>query len=292
MRYLIVFLLIPFTCFSQNNFSEDILWSTMKYGGADCSEYFCTSYFNKFGKDTFINEIQYKTILKSVDSLQTEWTFQGYLREEGQKVFYRKNINDTLDCLLYDFDCSAGDTLVLDCWHYNPYFVVDSISFDEVLGISRKHIYISHVEQLGFEYWIEGIGSIRGILNTGRFHGLVGGDEQLLCCSVNELELFHDPDYINCYLDYKIVNEIKNPNICAEIKTFPNPVNGYLNIKLNTNEKILYIQLCDVMGNFLFQKIEVPTNSIKLDFGSLSNGVYILKIKSSDREFSRKIVIR
>jgi hypothetical protein len=252
----LLLLLLPTICNSQNIFQRDIKWSTMKYMGGDCVDYFCASYYTKFGNDTTINEKVYRKVLNSTDSLQIEWKNTGFVREEGQKVFYRKN-NDSIDYLLYDFDCKAGDTLRLDYWHYNPFFVVDSINYKVVMGISRKHIYISHVEHFGNEFWIEGIGSIRGILNSGKYHGLVGGFEQLLCCFIDSLQIYHDPDYENCYLTPSFVNSsLFNMNRVQETKLYqnsPNPFSSKTTIRFEIPQTVQKAQLhlCNMTGSLL-----------------------------------------
>ncbi len=184
-----------------NLFTDDMLWSTIKGTNCDLDDSDCRSYYTKIAHDTIINEVLYKRIMNSTDALMNKWDDAGFIREAGQQVFYRSKNSDT-ECLLYDFSCSVGDILNLDCsCIYESKFKVDSIKYLPVMGHTRKHIYLSYLENSSTECWIEGIGSLSGILNGGGAGNCATGfHERLLCCSKNDEIIYKDPDFDTCFL--------------------------------------------------------------------------------------------
>lgn len=231
MKYLLLLLFfLPTFANSQPLFTEDMLWSTMTGSGGDCGNYYCWSYYTKVAGDTIIDEKQYKRVLNSNDSLMNHWSVVGYIREVGQKIFYRR-MNTETDCLLYNFGCMVGDTLNLNCWctDKESEFKVDSINYLPVMGKNRKHIYLSYLNNSSTELWIEGIGSIGGVLNGGGSNNCItGGSESLLCCSKNGVELYHDYEYNNCYLNSGIITKkVIEPNkkwMYAIGQEYPTPI--------------------------------------------------------------------
>jgi hypothetical protein len=76
-------------------------------------------------------------------------------------------------------------------------------------------------------------------------------------------------------------------SIFENISIFPNPTNGLLNI--NSNEKV------EIIITNLLGKIVVPTQSFVgnriVDLSSLSNGIYIVKVKDNQNSGTIKIVL-
>ena len=77
------------SCFinSQSLFIEDKLWSNTSIGTSDGSEH--QSYWVKFQGDTLINNLEYKKVMRSDDSLHSNWDVKGFIREDvaSQKVY-------------------------------------------------------------------------------------------------------------------------------------------------------------------------------------------------------------
>ncbi len=280
---------------SESLFTKEMLWSTMMGPGGDCGNYYCWSYYTKVAGDTLIDEKQYKRVLNSNDSLMNHWSVVGYIREVGQKVFYRR-MNTEIDCLLYDFSCLVGDTLNLNCWcpDEESKFKVDSIKYLPVMGENRKHIYLSYLSNSSTELWIEGIGSIGGILNGGGSNNCItGGSENLLCCSKNGVELYHDHEYNNCYLGSKTVNSVQIFNVKNRfLKIFPNPSSSEINIKLNKSPaNTLTGKIIAIDGTTIkLFKIDNNTN-YTLDVRLLKPGMYFIHVRSGAEIYIEKIII-
>lgn len=88
-----------------------------------------------------------------------------------------------------------------------------------------------------------------------------------------------------------LISQIKHGN---EIKIYPNPFNNKTNIKLiNSNEKIINISLFDINSNKIRDLvIEKEQNDITLEKGTLSKGLYIIRIQTSKNIYTRKITIK
>jgi len=73
----------------------------------------------------------------------------------------------------------------------------------------------------------------------------------------------------------------------VEIKTFPNPSNGVVNLDVKNSSEV---EVLDQAGRLLMRKtIEVDEGLI--DLSALSSGIYFLKIKTTDKTYMQKIVI-
>ena len=79
---------------------------------------------------------------------------------------------------------------------------------------------------------------------------------------------------------------------------FPNPVDnqGELYIScLDNNQSNIYIELMDMYGSTYVEEIIRPFQSYKaqvISLSSLSKGIYILKLRTSDKVHIEKIIVR
>lgn len=78
-----------------------------------------------------------------------------------------------------------------------------------------------------------------------------------------------------------------NSEIIAEISIYPNPTQSFLNLKLPSNITIEYINLIDMNGKQIFHSTE---GLKKLDLSNVSNGIYLLQLKTNVGELSKRIV--
>jgi hypothetical protein len=88
-------------------------------------------------------------------------------------------------------------------------------------------------------------------------------------------------------------DEISFYSSSNEVKIFPNPTTGVVNIKFvdktNQNQEVI---ITDMIGNIILKET-VSTQSIaKINLSSLSNGIYSLTISNSKYKKTEKIVIQ
>ena len=152
----ILLIFIHIIGFAQNFVSENKLWSNTTIGSEFGSNY--ESFFVKFKGDTIINGQNYKNVLKSDNEDHTNWYHYAYIREDTiEKKVYLYKIFFEKEILLYDFSLDQGDSI--DC--FGEYIHVDSVYYHEFgnLPIKLKHIVFNYGR-----IWVEGIGSLRGVL--------------------------------------------------------------------------------------------------------------------------------
>ncbi len=296
MKYLLLLLFfLPIVANSQPLFTNEMLWSTMTGPGGDCGNYYCWSYYTKVAGDTIIDEKQYKRVLNSNDSLMNHWSVIGYIREVGQKVFYRR-MNTETDCLLYDFGCLVGDTLNLNCWcpDEESRFKVDSINYLPVMGENRKHIYLSYLSNSSTELWIEGIGCIGGILNGGGPNNCItGGSESLLCCSKNGVKLYHANEYNDCFLGSSTVNSIQISLTKNNfLRFYPNPANNKITVSNPFNIHIIKIEIIDLSGRTIQSWEELKPGENELIFENILPGIYLVKAKTKLGIETEKLIVQ
>ena len=87
-----------------------------------------------------------------------------------------------------------------------------------------------------------------------------------------------------------IVTKKENPAIEKEIKVFPNPATGILNV-VNTSEAAT-IKLYDVNGRLVRQQQIIGRTVQQVQVGHLKNGLYLLKIESTTGVITKKIVVQ
>ena len=73
------------------------------------------------------------------------------------------------------------------------------------------------------------------------------------------------------------------------VSVFPNPVNDFLNIQ-GGGEAIEQVILTDMQGKTLINKEVFGFENLKVNVNFLSSGMYTLKIKSSKKWFTFKIL--
>lgn len=191
-----LFMLFLLHCQGQTLLQEGKLWSNTSIGTMHGSTY--SSYFIKFMGDTTINGLGYKKIMKSDDALHSQWTLDGCIREEPttRKVFIFNEYTKK-DMLLYDFSLEEGDSILTgDGQSYIKVTKVINATFGSST-VPRKQIYFFDPD--GGLQWIEGIGSIWGVLEgLGSFY-TTGATLNLVCYSENDQLVYHNLRFSTCF---------------------------------------------------------------------------------------------
>jgi len=241
------------------------LYDFSSVGAKECCK---STNFIKIDNDTIQN---YKQVLKSIDSMKT-WKKIGNIKEKDKKIYFKDSTNT--EVLLYDFGVKVGDTIVYDYFDttsfYTNYYIIQVINIDTVdyLGKNRKRIEVKR--NLIHDYWIEGIGSINGILEPCSF--VTGGFRELLCVFNNSTQIYQNLKRSSCFLcDYNVEFQELNSS-----KTFIYPSLTKGNITIDNFEKIIGSELIvfNVLGEIV-QKQIILTKNIQIN---LAKGIYIFTI--------------
>lgn len=240
-----------------------------------------TSSYYIFG-DSTIDNIQYKKLFDSNEEIPVNWTLKGLVREDSTKKVWLKWPIDDEEELLYDFSVSAGDSLTLR-FDTVFYYSVDSVTVVNINGYPRNKYWISQDDFDWQETWIEGIGSNKGITNSGMAQA-VGGWSWLLCMSEFGEITYMNPYYNLCYMTSTSINESEK----LLIHVYPIPTKEILNIENIENVDIESISILNIAGQVI--KYYDP-KEIQLDISDINSGVVFLKISSKERDIIKKIII-
>ncbi len=129
----------------------------------------------------------------------------GAVREEDRRVYYRRKISQNYqdEVLLYDFNLNVGDTVTVN-WMGQQLMVMEE-SEVEVDGTMRRQLGLG-AYSFGYpptevdEYWIEGVGSTFGFLNSGS-EGMGGAFITLLCYHENGNLIWDNEEFDDCVMN-------------------------------------------------------------------------------------------
>ena len=159
----------------------------------------------KIEGDTLVDGVPYKVMYATRNEDLTGWNLWGFLREteDGQVFSRRPSTSD--EHLLYDFSMEVGDTICMcDYGFYECCMVVVEKGEILVNEEPRQQIVLEYPFGNGEqEVWIEGIGSLYGIIDSGS-HFLVGGSTDLLCYYEDGDLIWQNsyPSINSCYFVY------------------------------------------------------------------------------------------
>ena len=281
-----------FTGFSQYN-SELIdttkMWSTLDYWSWMPSMHFTR--YNKFSGDTLINQTGYTRVWEATDEGYSNWELKGFIREDTNSNIYLRTLYNQ-EGLIYKFNVNPGDNLSIN----NPFYVmcsttvldVDSV-FLELSNEWRKRITLAPVDPYGNEeYWIEGIGSLAGILHSS-YHSLplTGAGYDLLCYWENESLIYTNPDYNFCYSSTVSISESSEDN--SIISVYPSPLTSQSYVSLNSEDiKNGILEIRDIYGNLIKRTPIIPRNKILLERDQFKSGIYIITLFEGEKLIARK----
>lgn len=282
---LILSLVWPVMIYSQDYYplvEEDKSWNVMAVAFYPPFDTTFSTITYKFLGDTIINTETYKKLYSSNEENPTNWNLWRFMREDTNKRVWLKKNAEADECLMYDFSISEGDSIQVG-YGEPVYLYVDSITYVTVNGTLRpKHWMSCKVMPDYRETWIEGIGSNKGIVNSGSAF-VVGGWSWLLCMSEGEELIYMNPNYNSCYL----VTDIREKNN-ALIQVYPNPAKNKLKIENIENFRIESISIINLTG----QKIkQFEPKKTHLDISGITSGIYFLKITFEKGEIIKKIII-
>ena len=166
-------------------------------------------------EDVAINGMEYHTIYS-----QEQGVLLGAYRNEDNQVYYCKWNGSSYDdeVMLYDYDLEEGDFFNDEDEH--PMRVIEVSTITDHNGISRKKITFSF---LGLEdeteYWIEGVGSSKGFVNSCNYTPTSDGAIfHLLCYHVGDNLIYTNPTYNNCDVD-----DVEEPKTEYDVNIYPIP---------------------------------------------------------------------
>jgi hypothetical protein len=294
-KFLLIIMLIMILVFTHaQNYHTLVdtnkLWSIKhQYGLTPFSD------FTKFqGEEMFQGNI-YKKVWTTTDTTLANWNFSGYIREDADKQVYIRTWSGGPDDLRYDFGVEAGDTVYL---FYDPigiYFTIDSVdTLTLITGETRKRINLSCYAGpggfMGNDTWIEGIGSLYGVMQSGSC-ALAGDMPQLICFEENDTLKYFNDNFDNCYI---VTGIATNNPITEQVRIFPNPSSGLISLKIDDPLILpMKVTFYDPLGNQILEK-EVTDIENKIDIIHLKSSCLIFYQLTGTTSFygSGKILVQ
>ncbi len=150
-----------------------------------------------------LDGVDYKLVWK--EDVYDSKRIAGAVREEDKRVYYRMYWQQSYqnEVLLYDFNLTVGDTVSVGWSDYR--LIVLEESQVQVNGTMRRQLGLAMYFDDGTtgeveEYWIEGVGSTYGFLNSG-YEGWVGAFVHLLCYHENGNLIWDNEAFDDCVMN-------------------------------------------------------------------------------------------
>jgi hypothetical protein len=238
--------------------------------------------------DTLFNGLTYKKIFRKGEGFYSwmgppppgpgcsgsySYTAPGpsYFVRSDYKQMYIRQLSDTNEYLLYDFDLAVGDTLPLTFNNFLPYTTVTAVD-----SISTPYGYRKRFSLSG-NTWsmelLEGIGHDRGFiepLNTPLECGFT-----LNCFSLNDSAYYPVPGP-TCELN---VGLDENPDPGVSVNVFPNPFKEFTYISWVSTLPGAEFRVFNLQGKMVRAVREISGNGIKLERGDLEAGSYLFELR-------------
>ncbi|MCK4664564.1 MAG: T9SS type A sorting domain-containing protein [Bacteroidales bacterium] len=239
----------------------------------------------KLEQDTVIDSNSYKKVFRSTDEFLTNWLEYCYIRETVEKKVYFRTDTSTQEYLLYDFGANVNDTVFVagitsygDNWYLRTIpFIVSKIDSILIGDKYRRQFNMNIIcDSLNYEIyqWVEGVGSINGILHYT--DGTVGDDSfELLCFSENDTVKYQNSSYSSCYYEWTSIKDISNN---LNVSVYPNPVTSIsiLTIERHSQNEVLILEIYDITGRkIISERIE---RKFKINRAEFKSGLYLYKI--------------
>lgn len=233
---------------------------------------------HKFTADTLINDTLYTKIMESVDEYCMLWKFIGCAREVQGKGFYFRAKNST-EKLFYKYNLSVSDTIqIINLFNLNG-LIMDTcrvLSIDSVWVKDKyrhRYTFCNLYEEDLIDTWIEGIGSLDGLLYPLSSHST--GIRSLLCYSEGSEKVYHDTVHWHlndCFYENYLL--FSNDIEINQISLHPNPADDILFFNTYNYNKCQY-RIYDIQGRKILEAV-IEGNSI--DVSNLEPGIYIFNV--------------
>lgn len=247
-------------------------------GQCDPPEY-CKNTYYLLG-DTVIDAYLYKKIY-STDGSSTSYV--GGLREENKRVYLYYTWCDH-SVLLYDFNLNIGDTITTSCLAAacdtleDLYMTV--VSIDSVLLQDN-----SYRRRINFNYgsnmsWIEGIGSVSGLLYPYYSCVLCVCFRELICFQEDGNTLYLNEENVPCFNFYVSIDDPEKNDVLLQV--YPNPVNYKSFVTIRSYKNINEVELYDIIGRKITSRYKINSKETQLQIGTYKQGIYFLYVNFQD----------
>ena len=302
MRYSVLFIFLFFSSyiFGQTSYS---LVSTNKLwfvSSPQINGYPYQTKIFRFQDDTLINGFLYDFVYSGEDSINDNTTLDtslsviGYIREDSLKrVFFMDTMGH--EGLIYNFFVNVNDTVEIFNANLFPdqdtvKFIVTDIDSIYIYDNYRKQIHLQHSGSSMEDIWIEGIGSLNGILESGRC--IIGGWEPSLHCFIEDHILKYENDNYtgDCFYTYTSIQNLYKDNN-SSILISPNPSFFGFTVTFPENTESTQLTISSITGQII-KIISLNKGQNTYQFTEkLPAGIYFVGVDSDKGTVVKKLVV-
>ena len=213
--------------------------------------------------------------------------YLGAIRTDDNYRVRYIHFGETEALTLYDFSLLVGDSVLISEIS-NPYYAyvldIDTISLGES---NRKKLTMRGMYGIE-DIWIEGIGSLYGLLSTefryGEFY-----EYELTCYKENGSILYtSDPICTRC----DIVTSIKSSYCPNHISIYPNPVVEKSMIEWPHSIYPIRLNVYDLLGKVVYSKSIVGSDNCSINQLDLREGIVIIElIDENYYRYRQKVIV-
>ncbi|MCF8328574.1 MAG: T9SS type A sorting domain-containing protein [Bacteroidales bacterium] len=198
---------------------------------------------------------------------RTGWLSIGYNSIDSafnSEIFYKFSY-PAKTMLLLDSNEYNGDTL------YYSYGGIDLISDD----------YIGVMSAIGIPG--ESGSSLIKVRNNNQYtsYGVLSFSSGLKHCKISDWKFYNIKSIVK--------NDIEKQEEISGITVYPNPFHDKIKVKTLQGEKIQIVSLFDVHGGKISEQ-KTETSDAIINPGHLAPGIYILRVKTRNQQFVKKII--
>ena len=267
---------------------SNVTWRTVNYQQGACDYPDFCKYEDTYSGDTIINAIIYHKIIERNNSNYT-YHYIGALRELNRKIYFMPN-NCFQDKLYYNFNLFVGDTINVplgsSCFTaFNDILYLGSIDSILINNHYRRRFNFEEYDYGDTTYWIEGIGSSRGLFYPGIPHVTCYCPWYLTCFLQDNLLLYNQniAPYSFCYPLTSIEIILNNEN---KINIFPNPSTDNISIESRPSATI---EISNIQG-LLIKTLAASDTKTNVDVSALPCGVYVVQVKTETEIAVKKFI--
>lgn len=247
------------------------------------------TFFHKFGNDTLLYGRSYNKVMIAEDEDADQWFFDNqYVREENKRIYLMNEFGE--EGLLYDFNLELNEKVVIGNELVTEGIHLTFTAIDSVLTADgyRERWKLEKDDFSPPEYWIEGIGSESGVLNsgTGVFGGFCGS-YTLLCYAEDDVHVYQNPFFETCY--YNLLedgNNINAGNEDVDIRYIPS--NNQITVDWNDNDEHTVV-LINIQGKIIRQSRS--SSSFRFNTSGLRPGIYVITVANINSFDAKKLMI-
>ena len=251
----------------------------------------CKYQFRILG-DTIINSIQYHKIYKQNDSLlnSVNLIYHGAIREQGGKIYFR-HVYFSFERTLYDFTKNVGDTIKklyhdLDPSDSSMFGIITSIDSILIDGNYRKKFALNANDPI----WIEGIGSLHGLLYPITPAVTCSCIWDLVCFQQNDSVKYLNPKYSTCF---PVITGISNnTTVKNSFAVLPNPFSTETTLRADKLFRDATLTVYNSFGQQVKLIKNISGQTVTLHRDNLPSGLYFLQLTQDNKTYATdKLII-